>query len=323
MSASVVRWLIPLAVLVVVGLVVVVSSAYQLDEAEQAVIIQFGKPIGDAVTDSGLHFKMPFIQQVRRFDKRILAWDGEPEQVPTLGREFISVDTTARWRVVDPLLYLQSMKDESGAQSRLDDIIDSVVRDKISSTELVEIVRSRDWHIEESELDSAGIGEKEKMILQREVKVGREQLERQILITAQQGIREKYGIELEDVRIKRLNYVRSVQVQVFNRMISERQRIAEEFRSKGKGRSDEILGQTDKEVAMIRSEAQRKAEIIRGKGDAEATRIYNEAYSADPEFFAFYRTLESYGQSIGKDTTLLIGTDSDYFRYLRRIEAED
>ena len=323
MSASVARWLIPLAVLVVVGLVLIASSAYQLDEAEQAVIIQFGKPIGDAVTDSGLHFKMPFIQQVRRFDKRILAWDGEPEQVPTLGREFISVDTTARWRVVDPLLYLQSMKDESGAQSRLDDIIDSVVRDKISSTELVEIVRSRDWHIEESELDSAGIGEKEKMILQREVKVGREQLERQILITAQQGIREKYGIELEDVRIKRLNYVRSVQVQVFNRMISERQRIAEEFRSKGKGRSDEILGQTDKEVAMIRSEAQRKAEIIRGKGDAEATRIYNEAYSADPEFFAFYRTLESYGQSIGKDTTLLIGTDSDYFRYLRRIEAED
>ena len=323
MSASVVRWLIPLAVLVVVGLVVLGSSAYRLDEAEQAVIIEFGKPIGDAVTKSGLHFKMPFIQQVRRFDKRILAWDGEPEQVPTLGREFISVDTTARWRVVDPLLYLQSMKDESGAQSRLDDIIDSVVRDKISSTELVEIVRSRDWHIEESELDSAGIGEKEKTILQREVKVGREQLERQILITAQQGIREKYGIELEDVRIKRLNYVRSVQVQVFNRMISERQRIAEEFRSKGKGRSDEILGQTDKEVAMIRSEAQRKAEIIRGKADAEATRIYNEAYSADPEFFAFSRTLESYGQSIGKHTTLLIGTDSDYFSYLRRIDPED
>ena len=323
MSASVVRWLIPLAVLVVVGLVVLGSSAYRLDETEQAVIIEFGKPIGDAVTKSGLHFKLPFIQQVRRFDKRILAWDGEPEQVPTLGREFISVDTTARWRVVDPLLYLQSMKDESGAQSRLDDIIDSVVRDKISSTELVEIVRSRDWHIEESELDSAGIGEKEKTILQREVKVGREQLERQILITAQQGIREKYGIELEDVRIKRLNYVRSVQVQVFNRMISERQRIAEEFRSKGKGRSDEILGQTDKEVAMIRSEAQRKAEIIRGKADAEATRIYNEAYSADPEFFAFSRTLESYGQSIGKHTTLLIGTDSDYFSYLRRIDPED
>ena len=160
MSAYLTRWVVSIGVIVLVAIVLIGASAYRIDETEQAVIIQFGKPIGNAITEAGLHFKKPFIQQVRRYDKRILAWDGEPEQVPTLGREFISVDTTARWRVVDPLLFLQSVKDESGAQSRLDDIIDSVVRDKISSTELVEIVRSQNWHVDEKELDMAGFGEK-------------------------------------------------------------------------------------------------------------------------------------------------------------------
>ena len=266
-----------------------------------------------------MHFKTPFIQEVRRFEKRILAWDGDPDEITTRDREFIFVDSTARWRIIDPLLFLKSVRDESGAQSRLDDIIDSVVRDTVSSTELVEIVRSKDWKLDEQTVKTSGISEKEMQLLQREIVVGRQQLERNILAKAQDAIEGKYGIELVDVRIKRVNYVPSVRREVFNRMISERQRVAEEFRSKGEGRRADISGQTQKENAQIRSEAQRQAEIIRGRADAEATRIYNEAYSLDPEFFAFYRTLESYSQAIGKDATLIIDTDSDYFRYLRRI----
>lgn len=315
---STLRWAVPLAVLTVIGLIVLWTAAYTVDETEQVVIIQFGRPVGNAIDEPGLHFKKPFIQEVRRFDKRILAWDGDPRDISTRGREFIFVDSTARWRIVDPLLFLKSVKDESGAQSRLDDIVDSVVRDKISSTILIEIVRSQDWQVDEQELERAGISEKDKEILQKKIEVGREQLEREILAQSQK-IMPKYGIELVDVRIQRLNYVPSVQQQVFNRMISERQRIATQFRSEGEERSTDILGQTEKQVALIRSEAQREAEIIRGQADAKATEIYNEAYGLDPEFFAFYRTLESYSKSLGKDATLIIATDSDYFRYLRRI----
>ena len=316
------RWLVPAALLLVGGLIVLVASAFTVDAAEQVVITQFGKPIGQAIQDPGLHFKLPFIQEVRRFDRRILAWDGEAAQINTLGREFISVDTTARWKIVDPLRYLQSVRDESGAQSRLDDVIESVVRDMISKTELVEIVRGRDWHVDERRLRRTGISDKERQILQRKIEVGREQLEADIRDAAGRNMAAEFGIELVDVRIQRLNYVVSVQKEVFNRMISERQRIAEQFRSEGAGQSSAILGETEKEVAMITSEAQRQAEVIRGQADAEATRIYNEAYSLDPEFFAFYRTLESYRTSIGKETTLLIGTDSDYFQYLRRTDPE-
>ena len=264
------------------------------------------------------------MQEVCRFDRRLLAWDGDPNQIPTRGREFISVDTTARWKIVDPLLFLKSVRDETGAQSRLNDIIDSVVRDSISSTELVEIVRSADWNVTASDLQRVVIDgdDQRDRSLTAPIQMGRLKLTRQILQEAQKQM-PQYGIELVDVRIKRLNYIPSVQQQVFKRMISERERIAEQFRSQGQGEASRIQGRTSQELAEIRSEATRAAEVIRGEADATATRIYNDAYSADPEFYAFYRTLGSYAESLGADSVLVIGTDSEYFRYLVRIDSHD
>jgi len=301
--------------------VLLYAGSYALDESEQAIVLQFGKPVGDPVTSPGLHFKVPFIQEVRRFDKRLLIWDGAPTQIPTSGREFISVDTTARWRIVDPLKFLESVSNEEGAQSRLDDIIDSAVRDRISSTELTDIVRSADWAVTEEDLQSTEVvaaesGDKE---LQQPVQVGRQKLTRQILDTARPEMGQ-YGIELLDMRLKRLNYIEDVRRQVFDRMISERQRIAEKYRSEGQGEASRIEGETSRQLAEIRSEARRKAQIIRGEADAEATRIYAAAYSANPEFYAFQRTLESYAASLGSRATLVLSPDSAYFQYLRSLD---
>jgi membrane protease subunit HflC len=309
--------LLTVAVLVVA---LVSASTYTLDEVEQAVIVQLGAPVGDPVTTPGLHFKLPMIQEVRRFDRRLISWDGDPNQIPTRGEQFISVDTTARWRIADPLVFMQRVQNERGAQLRLNDILDSVVRDHISASELVEIVRSKDWKISEEDLERVQVaGEEDEEILLKEVKAGREELVRSILATAQKMMPE-YGIELVDIRIKRVGYVEAVQQRVFERMIAERQRIAEQFRSEGEGRAAEIDGQTQRQLAEIRSAARRDAEVIRGRADAEATRIYNEAFGANPEFHAFFRTLESYSKSLGEDVTFVIGGDSDYFRYLRSIE---
>lgn len=292
--------------------IVIYPSVYVIDQAEQGIKVQFGEPVGEVVTEPGLHFKMPFVQQVRRFDKRILPWDGDVSQVPTLGREFILIDATARWRIADPLKFLRSVRDESGARTRLDDIIDSVVRDIISGTDLEEIVRSADWSV-----DAKALGEE--VVPRADVdltkpKKGREKLEQEILAAAAKQTPE-LGIELVDVRLKRINYIDSVRAQVENRMISERQSIAERFRSEGMGRSQEILGEMQRELRTIRSDAERQAAEIRGKADAEATRIYGEAYGADPEFYAFMRTLESY-QALGPNTTLMLGGDSEFFRYI-------
>ena len=304
--------------LLVAGAITLYGSIYHLDETEQAVIVQFGKTIGDPVTEPGLHFKLPFVQEVRRFERRLMIWDGDPNQVPTRGREFISVDTTARWRVVDPLAFLRSVRDERGAQSRLDDIIDSVVRDKLSSTELVEIVRSSDWNVAKADLQGTSSQDESSQALTKKIVVGREKLTRSILEEASKGVSE-YGIELVDVRIKRLNYIPSVQRQVFNRMISERERIAEQFRSEGVGEAAKIRGETEEMLAEIRSVAEREAQVLRGQADAEATRIYNQAYGADPEFFAFYRTLQSFQRTLGKDSVLLLSSDSDYLGFLQSL----
>jgi membrane protease subunit HflC len=308
-----------LGVLVVLLAALVSASTYTLDETEQAVVVQLGAPVGDPVATPGLHFKLPLIQEVRRFDRRLLSWDGDPNQIPTRGEQFISVDTTARWRIADPLVFMQRVQNESGARLRLSDILDSVVRDHISASELVEIVRSKDWKISEEDLERVVAGEEDEEILLQEVKAGREELVRSILTTAQKQMPE-LGIELVDIRIKRVGYVEAVQERVFERMIAERQRIAEQFRSEGQGRAAEIDGETQRLLAEIRSAGRRDAEVIRGRADAEATRIYNEAFGADPEFHAFFRTLESYGKSLGEDVTFVIGGDSDYFRYLRSIE---
>ncbi len=314
--------LILAATVVLLMAIVLPNALFKLDETEQAVIVQFGAPVGDAINMPGLHFKVPFIQEVRRFDKRLLLWDGDPNQIPTFGREYISVDTTARWKITDPLLFLKSVRDESGAQSRLDDIIDSVVRNRISSSELVEIVRSKDWEVEDADIEQVLVSDKKAQeVLKQRVQVGREELTRAILAEASKEM-PGFGIELKDVRIKRINYIPSVQTQVFNRMIAERQRVAERFRAEGQGQSAEIRGLMRKEVAEIISGARRQEELIKGGADAEATRIYNEAYSADPEFYAFYRSLESYADTLREKTTLVLSTDSDYFRYLANAMSE-
>lgn len=304
------------APLIIVGLVAVAAilgnALFIIDQAEQGIIVQFGEPVGDVVTEPGMHIKLPFIQEVRRFDKRLLAWDGEVSQIPTLGREFIMVDTTARWRIVDPLQFLRSVRDERGARTRLDDIIDSVVRDIVSGADLEEIVRSHDWDVDIADLEDEALI-REDVVLESP-KVGRERLEQQMLVAASRLMPEM-GIEIVDVRIKRINYIDSVRRQVERRMISERQSIAARFRSEGEGRSQEIQGQMERQLRQIRSEAQRQAEEIRGTADAEATQVYGQAYNADPEFFAFLRTLESY-KVLGKNTTLMIGADAEFFRYL-------
>lgn len=313
--------LVAFGALVVVALIVLAASVFQVDEAERAIVTQFGRPVGQPITEPGLHFKMPFVQEVRRFEKRLISWDGDPNQIPTRGEQFISVDTTARWRIVDSLKFLQSVGDERGAQLRLNDILDSVVRDHISASELVEIVRSKDWKISEADLQRIHVaGEGEEEVLRQEVTTGREELTRSILAQAQSQM-PQYGIELVDIRIKRVDYVEAVQMRVFERMIAERQRIAEQFRSEGQGKAAEIDGETQRLLATVRSEAQRRAEVIRGQADAEATRIYNEAFGSDPEFYAFFRTLESYGRSLGRGVTVVLGADTEYFRYLREVGA--
>lgn len=288
------------------------QSAYVVDQAEQAIIVQFGEPIPGIVSKPGLHWKLPFIQEVRRFDKRIIAWDGDVTQIPTLGREFVLVDTTARWRITDPLKFLTSVRDEAGARTRLDDLIDSVARDIISETNLEEIIRSRDWSVDAAALDEAGVN-REDVDLARPKK-GRAVLEQEMLAAAAK-LMPALGIELVDVRLKRINYIDSVGRQVETRMISERQSIAERFRSEGQGKSSEILGEMERELRRIRSEAERKAAEVRGKADGEATKIYGESYGADPEFYAFFSTLESY-KAMGENTTLVLDADSEFFRYL-------
>ena len=289
------------------------NSAFIIDQAEQGILVQFGEPIGDVITEPGLHWRVPFVQEVRRFDKRLLAWDGDVSQIPTLGREFIVVDTTARWRISDPLQFLRSVRDETGARTRLDDILDSVTRDIVSGSELEEIVRSVDWEVDVEQLDEEELSALGEIDLERPAK-GREQLEQEMLVSASQLMPE-LGIELVDVRIKRINYIDSVRVQVESRMISERQSIAARFRSQGQGRSQEILGDMERELREISSGAERRAQAIIGAADAEATRIYGNAYGADPEFYTFFKTLESY-RALGDNTTLMIKADSDFFRYL-------
>jgi len=292
---------------------------YTVDEAEQAIIVQFGEPVGDVIGEPGLKVKLPW-QNVRRFDKRLLVWDGDVTQIPTLGREFILVDTTARWRIADPLRFLTSVRDEAGARTRLDDIVDSVVRDMVSSTELEEIVRSKDWEVDVEELEDPTLAERDDVNLEMQPSLGRELLEEEILTRARRSMPE-LGIELDDVRIKRVNYIDSVRKQVESRMIAERQSIAERFRSEGMGRSQEILGNMERDLRRIRSEAAREAEEIRGDADAEATRIYGEAFGADPEFYSFFRTLESY-RALGPNATIMLGADSDFFRYLEESQVQ-
>ena len=291
------------------------GALYTVDETQQVVITQFGEPIGNPITKSGLRFKMPFIQQANYFEKRILEWDGDANQIPTKDKRYIWVDTTARWKIVDALKFLQSVTNELGAHARLDDIVDSATRNYVTSHNLVEVVRNTNRLVQKEDVDTEGdfsldSGEIEK------IEVGRDALTRGILKEASE-IMPQYGIELIDVRVKRINYVREVQAKVYERMISERKRAAERYRSEGQGRKAEIEGQTVKELNKIRSGAYRTAEELKGKADAEATGIYANAYNKDPEFYAFLKTLETYKGTIDKSTTVIITTDAEYFEYFK------
>ncbi len=302
-----------LSFVIVFGALVVVGQAtYTVSETEQIILTQFGEPVGEPVVAPGLHFKAPFIQRTNVFEKRFLEWDGNPNQVPTRDKRFIWVDTYARWRIVDPLLFFQRLRDERGAQSRLDDILDGETRNAVARHDLIELVRSSNRNPEDVLIES----EEEEAILEQ-IERGRLEVTRAILETAA-GRTADLGIELLDFRFKRINYVEEVQQDVFARMIAERQRIAEEFRSEGQGESARIHGERERELAQIQSEAYRLAEELRGEADANATRIYAEAYNRDEDFYAFTKSLETYEATMDPDTLFILGTDSELLRFLER-----
>ena len=300
-----------LLILLLVGLFVLVNAAYRITEVNQAIITQFGEPVGSPVTEPGLHFKIPFIQTANMFEKRFLEWDGFPNQVPTRDRRFIWVDTYARWRITDPLLFFQRLRDERGAQSRLDDILDGETRNAVARHDLIEIVRTSN----RVPVNTTVVGEENEAEELEPITTGRDQITREILKAATDAVAE-LGIELLDLRFKRINYIADVQQDVFARMIAERQRIAEEFRSEGQGESARIQGERERDLAQIQSEAYRTAEELRGTADAEATMIYAEAYGRDAAFYAFTKSLETYERTMDPSTVFILGTDSEFLRFL-------
>ena len=300
---------IVVAILALIGLE---SAYYQVSESNQVIITQFGDPVGSMVTTPGLHLKIPFIQQANYFDKRFLEWEGSPNQVPTKDKRFIWVDTYARWRIVDPLKFLQRLRDERGAQSRLDDILDGETRNAVARYNLIEIVRSTNRKPEEVSVES----EEENAILEA-INKGRPQITHEILERAQTRM-ANLGIELLDIRLKRINYVEQVQRDVFARMIAERQRIAELYRSQGEGEAARIRGERERELKRIQSEAYRAAEELRGKADAEATDIYAEAHGRDPDFYAFTKSLETYEKTMDPKTVFILATDSELLKFMGR-----
>ncbi len=304
-----VKAMVPIA-LGVVLLVVVASGLYVVDERQQVIITQFGEPVGDAVTTPGLHFKTPFMQTANFFDKRFLEWDGDANQVPTRDKRFIWVDTYARWRISDPQVYLERLRgDELTAQSRLDDILDGETRNAVARHDLVEVVRTSN-----RQPDAAAAEEEETGILD-EIQTGRTDITEEIQTIASPRL-EELGIELMDFRFKRINYVDEVQRDVFDRMIAERQRIAQRYRSEGEGEAARIGGEKDRELQRIQSEAYRDAQKRRGVADAEATRIYADAYNRDASFYAFMKSMETVEKAVDPNTLLIMTTEGDLFRYL-------
>ena len=293
-------------------LILMLGSFYTLQETEQAILTQFGKPVGGLVTTPGLHMKVPFIQTVHTFDKRWLEFDGDPNEIPTKDKKYIWVDTYARWRIADPLRYFQAVNDERGAQSRLDDIVDGETRNAVASFDLIELVRSTNREFQVTE-DLAGIGSAEATA---KVNSGRSKVAQSILEKAAK-ITPEFGIELVDVRFKRINYVDSVQQKVFERMISERKRIAERSRSEGQGRAAEIRGQKERDMLAASSVGYKNAQEKKGEADAKATAIYARAYGRDPEFYQFMKSMETLSATLDSETTLLLSTDSELLRFLK------
>lgn len=307
-----------LLVLVAIILIAVFSSAYVVDETEQVVITQFGRAVGDAKTTPGLYFKLPMIQQANTFSKNLQSWDGDRGEVPTLDKTFILVDTFARWKIVDPLKFFQTVNNMASAMGRLDDIIDSAVRNFVTSYPLIETVRMTNRELDVTEVgvdvvkDTSPLGE---------VKFGRSNITKGILEQAQPKLKE-FGIELVDVKFKMLNYVEEVQKTVYGRMIAERKQIAEKFRSEGKGEARKIEGDMEKDLKEIESGAYKTAQEVSGKADAEATHIYAQALGKDPEFYSFIQTLDIYKDTMDKSTSLVLSTDSELLRFFKGYEVK-
>ena len=298
---------IAIVVLLVVA-AVVWSGFYVLPEGYQTVITQFGKPVGEPITEAGLHFKTPFLQDVAYFDKKILIWDGDPNQIPTNDKTYVFLDITARWRISNALTFMQAVKSMGRAQTILDDILDGTVRDLVNKNDLVEIIRSSDWSPETMAGVAPEMGEEK-------IKLGRDKIAAQIFDTASL-VTPQYGIELVDVMFKRVNYIETVRLKVYERMISERKRIAAEKRSMGEGQKAEIIGKVNRELKEITSKASRAAMEIKGDSDAEAAKIYADAYNEDAEFYAFWKTLEAYAATVGKNTKLILSSDAEFYKFI-------
>jgi len=306
-------------VLVLIGVLAVgfYASAFIVDETEQAVITRFGEIIRDTITEPGLNFRTPFIDTVSIYPKNLLQWDGDPGQIPTLEKTYIWVDAFARWKIVDAKKFKETIGVLFDAKNRLDDIIDPAVRDFVSKYRLVETVRRTNREMDTFEV---GVEKNSEEVARGQfvVLTGREKITEGILKQAQPKL-DKFGIELVDVKIKRINYVDQVRESVYNRMVAERKQIAEKFRSEGVGEARKIRGDKERELKRITSEAYRQAEEIKGKADAEATRIYSEAYGVDPDCYSFLNTLEVYNEALPGDSALVLTTDSDFLKYLRSI----
>ncbi len=313
------KLLVILAILLLLVIPTVTSTFYTVKEGEQVIITEFGRAVGQPITRAGLHYKKPFIQNVVSFSKRILEWNGLPNEITTKDKRFIWVDTTARWQIVDALAFYRSQRNEDIAQSRLDDIIDSATRDLITGQLLIEVVRNTN-RILSLDLSRLAQEDQDASIPTEEIQVGREQVTQMVLEKANQKLSDEFGIQLVDVRIKRINYVEEVQQKVFSRMISERKQIAAKYESEGEGEAANIQGEMQKELEQIQSEAYKKAEQIKGQADAEAIGIYAAAHNQDPEFYAFLQTLETYTKTVGSNSKLYISTDSDLYQYLKTVE---
>ncbi|MFI5184407.1 MAG: protease modulator HflC [Vicinamibacteria bacterium] len=297
--------------------ILLLSSVYTVSETEQVILTQFGMPVGGLVKAPGLHVKVPLIQDVHRFDKRWLEFDGDAREITTRDKKYIWVDTYARWRIADPLRFYQAVRDERGAQSRLDDIVDGETRNAVASFDLIELVRSSNRAFQKTE-ELEGIGAAEAMA---QVGSGRERIG-QIVLEKAAKITPEFGIELVDVRFRRINYVESVQQKVFERMTSERKRIAERSRSEGQGRAAEIRGQKERDILALTSVGYRSAQELKGAADAKATSIYAKAYGKDPELYQFTKTMDTLGAGLDDKTWLILSTDSDLLKYLKGPERK-
>ena len=301
-----------LVVIIIAAAVLIYNAAYSVDETEQVIVTQFGRIIGEPKKDPGLKFKIPFIQKANYFAKNLLDWDGDPGQIPTLDKTFIWVDTFARWKITDPVKFFQTVNNRFNAVGKLNDIIDPAVRNFITSNQLIEAVRKSDRELDRG--DESGGTESERTYYV--ITTGREKITQGILNQAQPKL-SPFGIELVDVKIKRINYVEQVRKSVYGRMIAERRQIAEKFRSEGKGEAQKIRGEKERDLLEIQSKAYRTAQETKGKADAAATVIYANAYGIDPEFYSFVQTLEVYLESLGEKNTLILSTDSEFLKYLK------